>query len=169
MTNDNWAMSPPAFSEIEAAAKRIAPVSIVTPLLESPVINERVGGRVLAKAEGLQRTGSFKIRGAYNRMAQLSDSERRCGVVAYSSGNHGQAVAAAARLLGITAVVVMPADAPQAKIAKTRALGAEIVLYDRYREDRVAIGERLCRRARPRAGPALRRPPHHCRRGNPRA
>ena len=137
------AMSPPAFADIESAAHRIAPVCVVTPLLESPVVNERVGGRVLIKAEGLQRTGSFKIRGAYNCIAQLSESERECGVVAYSSGNHGQAVAAAARLLGTTAVVVMPADAPQAKIVKTRAFGAEVVLYDRYREDRAAISERL--------------------------
>ncbi|MGH8727588.1 MAG: threonine ammonia-lyase [Burkholderiales bacterium] len=143
MTNDNWGMSPPVFSEIEAAALCIAPVAIVTPLLDSPVVNERVGGRVLVKAEGLQRTGSFKIRGAYNRMAQLSDNERSNGVVAYSSGNHGQAVAAAARLLGTTAVIVMPADAPQAKIVKTKAFGAEVVLYDRYREDRVAIGEKV--------------------------
>jgi threonine dehydratase len=137
MIHTEWRLSPPAFSEIEAAAERIAPACIVTPLLEAPALNARIGGRLLIKAEGLQRTGSFKLRGAYNRLAQLSDDERQRGVIAYSSGNHGQAVAAAARLLGTTAVVVMPADAPAAKIRKSH--GAEVVFYDRYRDDREAI------------------------------
>ena len=133
----------PTFADIEDAARHIAAACIVTPLLESAVINARVGGRVLVKAEGLQRTGSFKMRGAYNRMRLLSADELARGVVAYSSGNHGQAVAATARLLGTTATVVMPADAPRTKAEKTRALGAEVVFYDRQRDDRVAIGRRL--------------------------
>ncbi len=139
MSHTEWRLSPPDFSEIEAAAERIAPACIVTPLLEAPALNARIGGRLLIKAEGLQRTGSFKLRGAYNRLAQLSDDERQRGVIAYSSGNHGQAVAAAARLLGTTAVVVMPVDAPAAKIRKTQGHGAEVVFYDRYRDDREAI------------------------------
>jgi len=133
----------PTFSDIDEAARHIGAACVVTPLLESSVINARVGGRVLVKAEGLQRTGSFKMRGAYNRMRLLNEDERGRGVVAYSSGNHGQAVAAAARQLGTTATVVMPADAPRTKADKTRALGAEVIFYDRQRDDRVAIGRRL--------------------------
>ncbi len=133
----------PTFADIEDAARHIGVACIVTPLLESPVINAQVEGRVLVKAEGLQRTGSFKMRGAYNRMRLLTDDERSRGVVAYSSGNNGQAVAYAARILGTTAVVVMPADAPRTKVEKTKALGAEVIFYDRQRDDRVAIGKRL--------------------------
>ncbi len=133
----------PTFADIEEAARHIGAACIVTPLLESPVINDRIGGRLLVKAEGIQRTGSFKMRGAYNRMRLLTADERARGVVAYSSGNHGQAVAACARLLGTTATVVMPADVPRTKVDKTRAWGAEIVFYDRQKDDRVAIGKRL--------------------------
>lgn len=133
----------PTFADVEDAARHIGAACIVTPLLESAVINARVGGRVLVKAEGLQRTGSFKLRGAYNRMRLLNADERARGVVAYSSGNHGQAVAATARLLGTTATIVMPADAPRTKAEKTRALGAEVIFYDRQRDDRVVIGRRL--------------------------
>jgi threonine dehydratase len=133
----------PTFADIEDAARHIGAACIVTPLLESPVINDRIGGRLLVKAEGIQRTGSFKMRGAYNRMRLLSADERTRGVVAYSSGNHGQAVAACARLLGTTATVVMPADVPRTKVDKTRAWGAEVVFYDRQKDDRVAIGKRL--------------------------
>lgn len=133
----------PTFADVSDAARHIGAACIVTPLLESPVLNARVGGRLLVKAEGLQRTGSFKMRGAYNRMRLLSADERRRGVVAYSSGNHGQAVAAAARMLGTTATVVMPSDVPHVKAEKTRALGAEVLFYDRQRDDRVAIGNRL--------------------------
>jgi threonine dehydratase len=125
---------------IEAAAKRIAPVAVLTPLLESPLLNRRLGGRLLLKAEMLQRTGSFKFRGAYNRISQLNADERRRGVVAFSSGNHAQGVAHAAALCGAPAVIVMPADAPTIKIENTRAYGAEVVLYDRRRDDREAIG-----------------------------
>lgn len=133
----------PTFADIEEAARHIGAACIVTPLLESPVLNDRIGGRLLVKAEGIQRTGSFKMRGAYNRMRLLTADERARGVVAYSSGNHGQAVAACARLLGTTATVVMPADVPRTKVDKTRAWGAEVVFYDRQKDDRVAIGKRL--------------------------
>lgn len=129
--------------EIEEAAARLAGHAVVTPLLESPALNRRVGGRLLIKAECLQRTGSFKFRGAFSRLGLLHAAERKRGVVAYSSGNHAQAVAAAARLLGIAATIVMPVDAPSAKIAATRGWGAEIVTYDRYRENREAIAERI--------------------------
>lgn len=133
----------PTFADIEDAARHVGEACIVTPLLESAVINARVGGRLLVKAEGLQRTGSFKMRGAWNRMRRLTADELSRGVVAYSSGNHGQAVAACARRLGTSAVVVMPADVPRTKAEKTRAFGAEVLFYDRQREDRVAIAKRL--------------------------
>lgn len=134
---------PPGIGEIRAAAERIALHARVTPVLESLALNERVGGRVLVKAESLQQTGSFKFRGALNRVMQLTDDERSRGVVAYSSGNHAQALALAARLFHTTAVIVMPADAPRVKVARTRAYGGEVVFYDRHAEDRAAIGRRL--------------------------
>ncbi|MGZ9074037.1 MAG: threonine ammonia-lyase [Rhodoplanes sp.] len=127
------------FAAIEAAAATLAPVAVRTPLLESPLLNEHIGGRLLIKAEVLQRTGSFKFRGAYNRMTHLNAAERKQGVVAFSSGNHAQGVAAAARMLGVSAVIVMPSDAPLTKIADTGAWGAEVVLYDRTRENRETI------------------------------
>jgi threonine dehydratase len=128
---------------IEAAARRIAAVAVRTPLLESPLLNQELGGRLLLKAEMLQRTGSFKFRGAYNRISQLSADERKRGVVAFSSGNHAQGVAHAAALCGAPAVIVMPADAPTIKIENTKSYGAEVVLYDRIRDDREAIGRRI--------------------------
>lgn len=131
---------------IEAAAERLAPVAVRTPLLESPLLNERIGARLLVKAEGLQQTGSFKFRGAYNRMSHLSAEERRRGVVAYSSGNHAQGVAAAARMLNVSAVIVMPLDAPRTKINATRAWGAEVVFYERAAEDREAIAAAIAER-----------------------
>lgn len=133
----------PGPDDVLAAAERLAPHAVKTPLLESPLLDARAGGRLLLKAEVLQRTGSFKWRGAMNRLLRLSDDERRRGVVAFSSGNHGQAVAAAARRVGTSAVVAMPADAPRIKVDRTRAYGAEVVLYDRVREDRQAIARRL--------------------------
>ncbi len=129
----------PGIAEIRAAAQRLRGEAVLTPLLESPVVNARLGGRLLVKAEPLQRTGSFKFRGAYNTLLQLDAAQRRAGVVAYSSGNHAQGVAAAAKRLAIPATIVMPGDAPAIKIANTRGYGAEIVLYDRYREDREGI------------------------------
>lgn len=133
----------PTFADIEAAATRIAAVCLRTPLLESRVLNARLGARLLVKAECQQVTGSFKLRGAYNRLVQLDAQQRARGVVAYSSGNHAQAVAEAARLLDLRATLVMPSDAPMLKIERTRAAGAEVVLYDRYREDREAIAARI--------------------------
>lgn len=112
-------------------------------MLSSRTLDERVGARVLIKAECLQRTGSFKFRGAYNKISSLTDEERSRGVAAFSSGNHAQAVALAARLLGTSATIVMPADAPVLKLDATRGYGAEVVTYDRYNEDREAIGTAL--------------------------
>ncbi|MGQ0430746.1 MAG: threonine ammonia-lyase [Gammaproteobacteria bacterium] len=133
----------PALSDIQAAALRLAGVALRTPLLAGTSLDELTGGRVLLKLESLQRFGSFKIRGAYNRLVQLDAGERGAGVVAFSSGNHAQAVAGAARMLGIRATIVMPADAPRLKLDNTRALGADVVLYDRYREHREGVAARV--------------------------
>jgi threonine dehydratase len=133
--------APPGISEIRAAATRLAGLAIETPLLESPMLNERFGARLLFKPEVLQRTGSFKFRGAYNKISSLSPEERGRGVVAFSSGNHAQGVALSAGMFGIKAVIVMPSDAPAMKIANVRAMGAEVVLYDRVREDRSALAQ----------------------------
>ena len=127
-------------SDIEAAAQRIAPWLRPTPLLENALLNERAGRRVLLKAESLNVTGSFKIRGALNTLLQLDESERAAGVVAFSSGNHAQGVARAAAWLGTSAVIVMPADAPAIKRRNTERLGARVVPYDRQRESREEIG-----------------------------
>jgi threonine dehydratase len=133
----------PTAADVDAAARRLAGVALHTPLLASPILNELTGGRVFLKAEILQRTGSFKFRGAYNKLSSIPPSERTRGVVAYSSGNHAQGVAAAAYLLGMPAVIVMPSDAPRPKRDRTAGWGAEIVLYDRVREDRAAIAQEL--------------------------
>ena len=134
----------PVFADVLAAAARIAPYAVRTPLVESPVLNAASGGRVFLKLETLQRTGSFKFRGACNRLAMIPQDARPKGVVAFSSGNHAQGVAAAAQLFGMPALIVMPSDAPRPKIEGTRAFGAEIVTYDRIREDREAIASRIC-------------------------
>lgn len=131
--------SAPGLDDILAARDRIAPHIVTTPLLESPALNEAAGFRLLLKAESLQVTGSFKVRGAFNRLLQLDADARRRGVVAFSSGNHAQAVAAAAQALQMPALIFMPADAPAMKIAKTRRFGAEVYLYDRRRDDREAL------------------------------
>ena len=136
-------MSGVAFADIEAAAARLAGHAVETPLLESPALNERLGLRVLVKAETLQRVGAFKFRGAYNRLSQIAPADRRRGVVAFSSGNHAQGVALAARLLNMPAVIVMPADAPSVKVEATRGYGAEVVFFDRLTESREAIAARL--------------------------
>ncbi len=132
-----------SYSDIEAAAQQIKGVAVRTPLVESPLLNDRVGGRVLIKPENLQRVGAFKFRGAYNRLSRLTAEEKARGVVAFSSGNHAQGVAHAAQLLGIRATIVMPADAPTLKLANTRGYGADVVLYDRYNEDREAVARRV--------------------------
>ncbi|MAF96507.1 MAG: pyridoxal-5'-phosphate-dependent protein [Rhodospirillaceae bacterium] len=133
----------PAYDDVVAAAEQIAGHAVTTPLLESPLLNEKLGGRLLVKAECLQRSGAFKFRGAYNRISRLGDEQRRAGVVAFSSGNHAQGVAMVAQMLGVPAVIVMPTDAPEIKLANTRAYGAEVVMYDRETESREEIGERL--------------------------
>jgi threonine dehydratase len=133
----------PTAADVEAAAKRLFGVAVRTPLINAPVLDAVVGARVFLKAETLQRTGSFKFRGAYNRISQIPAAQRAGGVVAYSSGNHAQGVAAAAKLLGMRAVIVMPKDAPVAKRERTAALGAEVVLYDRTTEDRAVIAKTI--------------------------
>jgi threonine dehydratase len=133
----------PTAADVDAAAARLAGVALRTPLVTSPVLDAAVGARVFLKAETLQRTGSFKFRGAYNKICSIPKERRANGVVAYSSGNHAQGVAAAAKLLSIPALIVMPSDAPRPKRERTAALGAEIVLYDRDREDRAAIARRI--------------------------
>ncbi|MEZ5773888.1 MAG: threonine/serine dehydratase [Hyphomicrobiaceae bacterium] len=133
----------PAIDDIREAARVIAPHAVRTPLLRHPVLDARTGGRVLLKPEVLQRVGAFKFRGAYNAVSRIDPRRYPGGVVACSSGNHAQGVAEAARLTGRAAVIVMPADAPAIKIARTRAMGAEVVLYDRDREDRDAIAGRI--------------------------
>jgi threonine dehydratase len=136
----------PIFADIEAAAARIKPWAIETPLLENADLNARVGSRVLLKPEMFQRTGSFKFRGACNRILQIPQEDRKKGVVAFSSGNHAQGVAAVAALFGIPATIVMPADAPKAKIEGTKSYGAKIVAYDRQTGDREAIAAEIVSR-----------------------
>ncbi|MCO5073102.1 MAG: threonine/serine dehydratase [Rhizobiaceae bacterium] len=130
---------PPVFADIVAASERIKDLAVQTPLLESAALNRRYNGRILFKPEVLQRTGSFKFRGAYNKIAALGSEERSRGVVAYSSGNHAQGVADAARIFGIDAVIAMPSDAPPIKIRNVEAMGATVLLFDRFRDDRDAL------------------------------
>jgi threonine dehydratase len=137
---------PPTVEDIRRAAARIAGEALVTPLLSSPALDARLGGRIFLKCENLQRTGSFKFRGAYNALASLSPEERSRGVVAVSSGNHAQGVAEAARLFGAAATIVMPADAPAIKRAGVEASGARIVPYDRARDDRDAVAAAIIAR-----------------------
>lgn len=131
------------FEDIEAAAQGLSGVVSKTPLFENPDVNDRLSGRLLIKAECAQRTSSFKIRGAYNRIRKMSGSERDRGVITYSSGNHAQGVALAARLLGSSALIVMPDDAPPQKYESTKALGAEIATFDRNTEDSNEVVSRL--------------------------
>ena len=133
----------PTYDDVRAAAARIEGRAHRTPVLRSRLVDEQTGARVLFKCENLQRMGAFKFRGAYNALARFSAEQRRAGVVAYSSGNHAQAVALAARLLDIPATIVMPLDAPAAKVAATKGYGGDVVTYDRYTEDREAIGRAL--------------------------
>ena len=134
----------PSFADVEAAARRIAPFASRTPLVENVELNAKLGARVFLKLETLQRTGSFKFRGAFNRISKIPEADRPRGVVAFSSGNHAQGVAAAAALFGVPALIVMPKDAPAAKLEGTKAYGAEIVFYDRATDDREAIALKLC-------------------------
>ena len=132
-----------SIADIEAAASRLRGIAIETPLIRSAVLDERLGGTVLLKPECLQRTGSFKIRGAYNLLSQLSPEAARRGAVAWSSGNHAQGVAAAGGMLGIHTAIVMPEDAPRAKLENTRRLGGEVITYDRYTGDREKIARQI--------------------------
>jgi threonine dehydratase len=135
----------PTAADVDDASRILAGVAVRTPLLSNAVLDELTGARVFLKAEIFQRTGSFKFRGAYNRIARIPESAREGGVVAFSSGNHAQGVAAAAKLCGLPALIVMPADAPAAKIERTKSHGAEIVFYDREHEDREEIGRKHAR------------------------
>ena len=132
----------PEFKDIEKAARRIEGFAVRTPVIESPKLNAITGGRILIKAECLQRTGSFKFRGAWNMISKLDAKKAKGGVVAYSSGNHAQGVAAAAQIKGLPALIVMPADTPLIKQENTRSYGAEVVTYDRATHSREAIAER---------------------------
>ncbi|MGB3427321.1 MAG: threo-3-hydroxy-L-aspartate ammonia-lyase [Burkholderiaceae bacterium] len=132
-----------AFDDVAAAAGRLAGVAHRTPVMTSRTADAICGGRLFFKCENLQRMGAFKFRGAYNALSQFTAEQRRAGAIAFSSGNHAQAIALSARLLGMPAVIVMPKDAPQMKIDATRGYGAEVLLYDRYTENREALGARL--------------------------
>ncbi len=136
-------MELPGYDDILAASQRLRGVAHRTPVLQSRSLNERLGSQVFFKCENLQRIGAFKFRGAFNALSCLSDEQRRAGVVAFSSGNHAQAVAMSARLLGAKATIIMPADAPRAKRAATEGYGATVVSYDRFSEDREAIARRF--------------------------
>jgi threo-3-hydroxy-L-aspartate ammonia-lyase len=136
---------PVSFEDVRAAAARLEGVAHRTPVVTSRTLDELTGAAVFAKCESFQRMGAFKFRGAYNRLAQLSNDERARGVVAYSSGNHAQGVALAAQLLGIPATIVMPRDAPASKLAATRGYGAQIVLYERSEENRAVIAQDICK------------------------
>jgi threonine dehydratase len=135
----------PTFADIEAAARRLKGVAHHTPVLTSRSVDERTGAAIFFKCENLQRAGAFKFRGAYNAMASLTLAERKRGVVSYSSGNHAAAIALAGQLLNVPRVIVMPHDAPAVKRAAAEGYGAEVVVYDRDRDDREAIGQRLAK------------------------
>lgn len=134
----------PTYDDVLAAADRLGALAVRTPLIEHPILNDRAGGRVLLKLETLQRVGSFKFRGAFNAISQIDRTRYPGGVVACSSGNHAQGVAAAAMMCGMASLIVMPRDAPELKIARTKRYGAEVVTYDRETEDRDAIARALC-------------------------
>ncbi|MCW8193681.1 threo-3-hydroxy-L-aspartate ammonia-lyase [Proteobacteria bacterium 005FR1] len=136
----------PAYRDVAAAARRIAAYATTTPVMTSRTTDEAFGAKVYFKCENFQRMGAFKFRGAMNALLQFSEEQKTAGVVAYSSGNHAQAIALAARLLSIPATIVMPSDAPTAKMAATRGYGATVVEYDRYTEDREQIGCDLAER-----------------------
>ncbi|TAM54829.1 MAG: threo-3-hydroxy-L-aspartate ammonia-lyase [Paraburkholderia sp.] len=133
----------PTYADVEAAASRIAGVAHRTPVQTSRTLNEMIGAEVFLKCENFQRMGAFKFRGAFNALSKFSPEQRKAGVVAFSSGNHAQGIALSARILNIPATIVMPHDAPAAKVAATKGYGANVVVYDRYSEDREAIGRRL--------------------------
>jgi threonine dehydratase len=133
----------PTFDDVVAAAKRIEGHAHRTPVMTSRTVNEELGAKVFFKCENFQRMGAFKFRGAFNALSRFDDRQRHAGVVTYSSGNHAQAIALSARILGVPATILMPHDAPAAKAAATRGYGGNVVVYDRYNEDREAIGKKL--------------------------
>lgn len=133
----------PTFADVEAAAKRLAGIAHRTPVMTSRIADERTGATLFFKCENLQRSGAFKFRGAYNAIAALPEAQKARGVVAFSSGNHAQAIAYAGDLLGVKTVIVMPADAPALKLEATKGYGGEVVTYDRYKDDREALGRQL--------------------------
>ena len=147
VTTPSTPVSPPplaiSFADVERAADRLRGVAHRTPVVTSRTANARAGAELFFKCENLQRMGAFKFRGAYNALAQFTDEQRSRGAIAFSSGNHAQAIALSARLLSMPAIVIMPKDAPALKIEATRGYGADVVLYDRYSEDREAIGRRI--------------------------
>ena len=143
MTLSTETLRIPTYADVQAAAQRIAGHAHRTPVLTSATANSRANASLFFKAENLQRAGAFKFRGAFNAIASLAPDTRQKGVIAYSSGNHAQAVAYAARLHDIPSVIVMPSDAPKIKVTATRGYGAQIVFYDRYTEDRQAVSDRL--------------------------
>ncbi len=136
-------MNTPTYADVAQAATRLNGIANRTPVLTSRTCDQRTGAQVFFKPENLQRTGAFKFRGAYNSLAALTDQQRSQGVLAYSSGNHAQAMALAAQLQNVSATIVMPEDAPASKLAATRGYGAEVVLYDRYEQDRKAVATEL--------------------------
>jgi threonine dehydratase len=143
MHPENDMITLPTFDDVTAAAQRLAGHAHRTPVLRSRTADALLGAEVFFKCENLQRAGAFKFRGAFNALSRFDAAQRRAGVVAFSSGNHAQAVALAARMLGMPATILMPLDAPQAKVEATLGYGAEVIRFDRYREDREAIGRRL--------------------------
>ncbi len=136
----------PTFADVQAAAERLQGHAHKTPVITSRTVNEELGAEVFFKCENLQRMGAFKFRGAFNALSRFSPEQRRAGVVAFSSGNHAQGTALAARLLGMPATIVMPHDAPAAKVEATKGYGAQVVMYDRFTEDREQIGRDLAQR-----------------------
>jgi len=133
-----------SFDDVRAAARRLDGIAHRTPVVTSRTLDARTGARIFLKCENLQRMGAFKFRGAYNRIVQLDEKQRRGGVVAFSSGNHAQGVALASKLLDVPAVIVMPSDAPKAKVAATQEYGAEVIFYERHRSHRAEIAQRIC-------------------------
>jgi len=136
----------PTFADVQAAAERLAGHAHKTPVMTSRTFDEEIGAQVFFKCENLQRMGAFKFRGAFNALSRFDAAQRKAGVVAFSSGNHAQAIALSARILGIPATIVMPADAPESKMAATRGYGGTVVAYDRYKEDRLQIGRDLAQK-----------------------
>jgi len=136
-------LNPPSFSDVVGAAERIRGVARRSPVMTSRTANELAGAELFFKCENFQRIGAFKFRGAFNAIAQFDAAQRKAGVLSYSSGNHAQAIALSARLLGVKATIVMPHDAPASKLAATRGYGGEVITYDRRAEDREALGRKL--------------------------